>query len=76
MHELGNPYSGQALVGAILKQYAKLPLYNWPYWNVSIAMPSFADFTDIEVVCSANCVRAGPLGFCTENDPSIKGCVM
>ncbi len=40
VQESGSPHSRHASVGACLYLKASLPLYRWPYMNLSIVMPS------------------------------------
>ncbi len=43
VHESGNPHSGHASVGANPYLYASLPLYNCPYRNLRMVLPSVGE---------------------------------
>ena len=51
VHESRSPQSGHASVGACLYLKASLPLYSWPYMNLTTVMPSLWEFRMRE--CSA-----------------------
>ncbi len=43
VQESGKPHNGQAFVGASPYLYASLPLYNWPWMNLRIVVPSLGE---------------------------------
>ena len=69
VQESGSPQSGHASVGAGLYLKASLPLYSWPYMNLTIVMPSLWE-------CYSNCVCSGALGFGVDDEASVEGGVV
>ncbi len=48
VHESGRPHSGHASVGANPYLYASFPLYNWPYKNLRMDIPSLGELRMLE----------------------------